>query len=190
MILFSRKFKNTTPSAKEWRNEVAYRSMILLRTTVAVIEYPYQLFPPWNVPELSGVELQVCKPPTTTRWIHGHHHHHHHDPEHPSEHDARKVAEWEHSVRVPFQLAFLLRETICGQEERLSHPMLSIQEMKLLEIVDNMLQGYYGIQRCFLMMKGSPPAVSVSLVSSRDGLTRWNAPFLAAAVLCSTLASY
>jgi hypothetical protein len=61
MVIWSRKYRNTTMEAKEWRLEVAYRTMLLLRTIVAVLEYPTRKIPAWTVPELSGIELQVCK---------------------------------------------------------------------------------------------------------------------------------
>jgi hypothetical protein len=59
-VVFSRKYKITQQEAKEWRSEIAYRIMLVLRTTVAIIEYPNDIIPAWQLPELSsGLELQA-----------------------------------------------------------------------------------------------------------------------------------
>jgi len=54
--LFTR--ENTDESSKEWRHEIAYRSLILLRTSMAVIDFPTTKVPAWSVPELNGNELE------------------------------------------------------------------------------------------------------------------------------------
>lgn len=43
-------------AAKEWRQEVAYRAMILLQVVMAVIDYPTTKVPAWDIPELTGEE--------------------------------------------------------------------------------------------------------------------------------------
>ena len=60
MVLLSKRNRNNDEVAKEWRNEVAYRSMIVLRTAVAVIDYTTNKVPAWDIPELSGTELQFA----------------------------------------------------------------------------------------------------------------------------------
>ena len=52
------------------------------------------------------------------------------------------------SLRVPTRMAYLLRESICSQEERLQHPMHIQLENKLLSSVDSIVQGYYGYVYC------------------------------------------
>jgi predicted membrane chloride channel (bestrophin family) len=49
---------NTENAAKEWRFELSYRCLLLLRTTMAVIDFPTSDVPAWNVPELKGFELK------------------------------------------------------------------------------------------------------------------------------------
>jgi hypothetical protein len=148
-VVFSRKYKNTDPQAKEWRSEIAYRIMLVLRTTVAIIDYPNDKIPAWQLPELSsGLELQACKPgstTTTTTWNHQWAHHNHNNSEESEAYsDPILAADLMHSFRVPIRLTFLLRESICSQEERLTHPLVMDQELKLLEYVDRILEGYYG----------------------------------------------
>ncbi len=62
IIIFSRKLKNNSQAAKEWRNEIAYYSLLLLRTMVAVIEYELEQIAAWEVPEHSGFELEYVMP--------------------------------------------------------------------------------------------------------------------------------
>ena len=50
LIILSRVGRNT--AAQEWRNEVAHRTMLVLRTAVACMVYPTSKVPSWNVPEL------------------------------------------------------------------------------------------------------------------------------------------
>jgi predicted membrane chloride channel (bestrophin family) len=46
--------KNSNDASKEWRSEVAYLALIILRTAMAAIDYPSDLLPAWDIPELSG----------------------------------------------------------------------------------------------------------------------------------------
>ena len=143
-VVFSRKYKNKQQEAKEWRSEIAYRIMLVLRTTVAIIEYPNDKIPAWQLPELSsGLELQACMPGTTwNRWAH----HNDNDDDNNSSESSEPIvaADLKNSFRVPIRLAFLLRESICSQDERLGHPLVIDQELKLLEYVEKILESYYG----------------------------------------------
>jgi len=136
-IVFSRRNKNNDQAAKEWRSEIAYRCLLMTRTTVANAEFPLSQIPAYEVPELSGQELEFCTP----------------------DREFMRHAEIPHSkgldsFRVPLKVAQLLRETICSQEERLAKPMVIHQEMSLLASVDSFLNGYYGIRN--LMMTPTP----------------------------------
>jgi len=46
----------TDVPSKEWRHEMAYRSMIFLRTAMAVIDFPSTKLPSWEVSDLEGKE--------------------------------------------------------------------------------------------------------------------------------------
>ena len=126
-LAFSRRNKNTSEAAKTWRSEIAYRSLLLLRTSVAVIEYRSEKIAAWDVPEMTGVELDYCKP--TNAW---------------RRHSQMPFTEYTDSMRVPLRMAYLLRESILSQEGRLSKPLAMAQENKLLGSVDSFLGGYYG----------------------------------------------
>jgi hypothetical protein len=101
----------------------------MLRTSVAVIQFQSEKVPAWDVPELSGVEFEYCQPGEISR-------------RHAQTTCSDSV--FTDSMRVPLQMAYLLRQSICSQEERLSDPLVTAQEMKLLGSVDSFLNGYYG----------------------------------------------
>ena len=122
---------NNDIAAKEWRNEVAYRTLALLRCSVAVILYPTTKVPSWDVPELNGFEREDVKNniflnPATLRYAH------------------KNRSEYEENLRVPIRLAYLLRKSIHSQERRLNKPLHVVRELKLLGAVDGFMNGYYG----------------------------------------------
>jgi Bestrophin, RFP-TM, chloride channel len=126
---------DTSLQAKEWRFELLYRLLLLLRTSMAVIDYPTTGIPAWDLPELSGMEKDdiVNKATFMTlemqRWAH---------------HDKPR-SEWEESMRVPIRLAFLLRKTIHSQETSLNPKIPTPIENKLHASVDGFMAGYYAI---------------------------------------------
>jgi hypothetical protein len=103
--------------------------MLLLRTSIAVVQYQSEKVPAWDVQELSGFELEYCQPGEISR-------------RHAQTSISGSV--FTDSMRVPLQMAYLLRQSICSQEEHMSDPMALAQEMKLLGSVDSFLNGYYG----------------------------------------------
>jgi len=128
MLIFSKRYENNDTASKEWRSEVVYRALLLLRTAVAVIEYESEGIAAWEVPELSGVELEYCRPANSWR-----------------RHQQTPANRRTDSMRVPLRMAYLLRESIVSQEERLTNkPLTLVQEGKLLGSVDTFLDGFYG----------------------------------------------
>lgn len=127
MLVYSRRLKNNNIASKEWRMEVAYRMMMLLRTSVAVIEYPSHKVAPWEVAELSGQELEYVRP--SESW---------------HRHLTVPRDRYSDSMRVPLLMAYLLRESIASQTDRLMNPVEAIHENKLMGSVDSFLVGYYG----------------------------------------------
>jgi predicted membrane chloride channel (bestrophin family) len=128
-------FSNHTTDqvAKEWRNEVAYRALLLLRLSMAVIDYPTTTVPAWDVPELRGAELEDIKAslftnPANRRWAHG------------------TRSEWEETMRVPIRMAYLLRKTVHSQGTVLAVPLALEQENRMLGSIDSFMNGYYGIR--------------------------------------------
>lgn len=125
---------NDDIAAKEWRNEVAYRTLALLRCSVAVILYPTSKTPAWEVPELNGFERDDIQRntflnPATLRYAH----------------ETR--SEYEENLRVPIRLAYLLRKSIHSQEVRLGESLHVNRELKLLGTVDAFMTGFYGIRK-------------------------------------------
>jgi len=151
---------DTSKKASEWRSEVGYRCLLLLRTAMSVIDYPTTQQPAWEVPELSGFELEDVKKSVYTskenrRWAH------------------KDRSEWEETMRVPIRIAYLLRKSIHAQGPRLGNSrMETSQENKLLSSVDQFMGGYYGIRKFlttpvpFPLVQVSPPPEPVCVGSS------------------------
>ncbi|KAL3934521.1 MAG: hypothetical protein SGARI_003348, partial [Bacillariaceae sp.] len=139
-LVYSRSKKNADRNGKEWRSELAYRAMRLLQTTVANIRYPAQKVPAYDIPELSGVELQCATP----------------DKDFLRRANIPSTEESD-SVRVPKRMAQLVRETVCSQGDRLSHPISIQQEMTLLACVDKFQGGNYGMRKFMVRLTTPVP---------------------------------
>jgi hypothetical protein len=125
-LTFSRKHtRNTTLESKEWRMETAYRILLLLRTSIAVLQLRTLGVAPWEVPELSGQELEFCRPSLSWR-----------------RHAQSTQSRESDSIKVPMLMAFLLRESVSSQEQRLSHPMTALQEDRLLQGIESYMTAY------------------------------------------------
>lgn len=166
-------------AAKEWRHEIAYRSALLLKVAMAIIDYPIDKVEPWKLPELNGMEAQAIQSlvnnPTNRRWVH----------------EERSV--WEEAMRVPIHLAYMLRQTIHSQNSRLQTPIQVNLENKLLAYVDSYMNGYFGIQKFlttvrnfFAVPKNELPNLlsltrahtfSIHLSRFRFRSFKWHAPF-------------
>jgi hypothetical protein len=148
-IVFSRGSKNSDDIGKEWRSELAYRTMLLLRTSVANIQYGTTQIPAYELPELSGVELELCVP--NREFL---------------RHANIPHSESIDSMRVPQKVAHLLRETICGQEDRLTHPIHIQKEMNLLGDVDQFVGGFFGMRQ--FMVTISHKGIDYVVTNERD----------------------
>jgi len=129
---------------KEWRNLVAYRSNVLLRTAMAVIDYSD---PPhlacWELKELSEeekVEIQkyiFCDTGNNqggmSRWKHGH----------------ESTTLYEENMRVPIRMAFKLRQALrLHKQIFVGDNQIEVpQELRLMANVDAFLSGYFGIRK-------------------------------------------
>lgn len=137
-------------AAREWRHEVAYRCLILLRTSMVVIEYPESSVTPWQIQELNGVELEDIRNslfinPKNHRWAHS----------------ERTI--WEETMRVPIRIAYLIRKSVHSQTRRLSEQIQVTQENKLLANVDTFMVGFFGMKK-FLTTVRCISSFSKSLV--------------------------
>jgi hypothetical protein len=129
-FVYSRKGNNTDAAAKEWRSELAYRVLLLLRTTVSNIEYPSVRVPAYEIPELSGMEWQYVQPDRNFL-----------------QRAEIPYSEEINSIRVPNRMAQLVRETICSQLSRLQHPMNVQEELNVLVSVEKFQEAYYGMRK-------------------------------------------
>ena len=124
--------------AEEWRHEVAYRTLLLLRTTMVVIEYPIHHTLPWTIPEVNGMEanhirknLLATTNTTTANGIR----------------NSNYNAIWEDVLRVPIQIEYLLRKSIHSNMIRLTEPIPIQLELKIFMSVDNFMNGYYSMRK-------------------------------------------
>ena len=126
--------KNDTKSSKEWRLEVAYRTCILLRTAMAVIDYPEDKIPAWDVDELNGSEKEDIM---RTIYL---------DPQVAALRMEIR-SEFEENMRVPIRISYLLRKSIHSHATRLEDPMHVAFEGRLLGSVDSFMNGFYGMRK-------------------------------------------
>jgi hypothetical protein len=115
-------------SGKEWRNEVTYRMLLLLRAAMAVVNYPSSGIALWEIPQLgSGVLNDVKHNLPPLQWLH-----------------ERERSDFEWNMRIPVRLSYLLRKSIRSQESRLKTPMSTFAEGDLYGCVNGFMDGYYG----------------------------------------------
>lgn len=127
-VCLSKHYGNMDEEAREWRNELAYRSMILLRMAIAVVEFCSKGQPAWECEELTGIEKLYMTPDDS--WsLHS---------------QATSENEYTNSMRVPFRAAFLVRETVTSNEHRLKTPLHITQMNAMLTSVDRFMSGFYG----------------------------------------------
>lgn len=138
-------------SSKEWRHELAYRSMALLRVVMAVIDFPTTKIAAWEVSELNGaeredVERTIFLNPDLQRLSHS---------------ESSEQSVWKETMRVPVRLAYALRKTIHSQNQRVAEPAHVALESRLHGSVDAFMQGYYGM-RVFLTTPVPFPLVQMA----------------------------
>jgi Bestrophin, RFP-TM, chloride channel len=145
-----------TMVAKEWRHEVGYRALLLLRTTMVIIDYPIHHVAPWNIPELNGIEATdiknnlICSTTPPSRWIHG-----------KVGNERRTV--WEDALRVPIRVEYLLRKSVHANALRLTEAVPIQLELKIFANIDNFMNGYYSMRKFLTTVRinncFSPPAL-------------------------------
>lgn len=156
--------QDQSDSAKQWRQDVSYSTILMLRVTMAVLEMPsHPTMDPWNVPELSYEHQHYIK--NLSMW-------HNPTPVVPgnvateaADSNATSAAttsvslplvspqaRLEDAFRVPTVLAFLLRKEILKQRDGtwlqaglLKHPCN--EEMQMLDQVAAFLKCVGGLQK-------------------------------------------
>eukprot|EP00549_Striatella_unipunctata_P015225 CAMPEP_0118679270 /NCGR_PEP_ID=MMETSP0800-20121206/3696_1 /TAXON_ID=210618 ORGANISM="Striatella unipunctata, Strain CCMP2910" /NCGR_SAMPLE_ID=MMETSP0800 /ASSEMBLY_ACC=CAM_ASM_000638 /LENGTH=399 /DNA_ID=CAMNT_0006575249 /DNA_START=1379 /DNA_END=2579 /DNA_ORIENTATION=+ len=103
-VTFSR--YESSAQATQWRAEVARRTVVLLRTSVTVLEYDSKGMDAWKVPELTKDEKQ-----------------------------ALLTSVGKSNERTPLVLALFLRSTIASHKEYLSAPLAVNKELLILKNV-------------------------------------------------------
>jgi hypothetical protein len=147
--------RDKSTRAKEWRQDVIYNGIILLRVTMAVLEFranPDQ--EPWDVPELSWIQQADIKqnlfldrlgsPDEVSTSVRNLRHSHLGG----AKDGGRRVLE--EACRVPVGLGFNLRKEILKQRDgkwlkkgTWDHPCN--EEIKLLDLVADFLKAYSGL---------------------------------------------
>jgi hypothetical protein len=128
-----------TMVAEEWRHEVAYRTLLLLRTTMVAVEYPIHQTLPWTIPELNGMEandiknnlLSITNAPSAAS----------------SSNNRNYNAVWEDVLRVPIRIEYLLRKSVHSNTIRLTEPIPIQLELKVFTSIDNFMNGYYNMRK-------------------------------------------
>ena len=120
---------DSSVSAKEWRSQVTYRALLLLRTSMAVIDYNDSRVKVSEIPELSGPERLDLQQhlPLSNHWLH----------------ESR--TDYEENLRIPIRLSYLLRKSIRSQEVRIKPPLHVIAEGDLYAFVNGFMDGYHAI---------------------------------------------
>lgn len=120
--------------AQKWRLEVAYRTLLVLRSAMAVLNFSVREVSVWNLPELNGEEKeQVLR----NLLINPENQHYAIDPN----------TDFEENIRVPNLVAYMLTESIVSQSKRLKKELPLGQEMKMLSSVDSFMGGYFGLRK-------------------------------------------
>jgi len=142
--------KDQSEEAKEWRHEIAYNTCMLLRLTMAVIDYEDSKIAPWKVPELTEeLKKDLCDNMNmsvggkSSRWTHG------------------ERGEKEEGLRVPIRMAYIVRKSIWKNRNALETEFQAWEYGKLFASVDHFMNGYYG-QRIFLTTPFPFPLVQMA----------------------------
>lgn len=113
---------------------MAYRTLLHLRSSMAVLNYSVSQEAAWQLPELNGEEKDQVKRnllinPVNYRYAI----------------DENTLGE--ENMRVPILVSFMLAETINEQGKRLKNPIAQGQENKLYDSLDTFMEGYYGLRK-------------------------------------------
>ena len=121
--------------AKEWRHRVSYRTCMLLRVAMGVIDYCEHHINVWELEELEEMDraeitrflfLDTGGSQNALKWAHG------------------PRTEFEENMRVPIALAYLLRKEVRRHRSELKKALETPQELKLMSSIDNFMVGYHG----------------------------------------------
>jgi len=143
--VYSLSKNRTQTSAKEWRNDVAYNSMVFLRVVQAVLDYPSRREPAWMF-----VNQTLRNEITTKIYVRT-----------PKFSSGVQRGEFEEQIRIPGMIAYKVREAIEMQSEALETPLAPLQERALRHSVDRSGEGWTHL-RYFLTTPHPFPLVQMT----------------------------
>lgn len=147
----------TNDSASAWRHEVAYRSLMLLRASMAVMDFPIKRQPVWDLAEWNGVEqdyilrhyresLSFTRPSSfRLPWTRSNSSNNLFASTSSSTYLDEDDVLWELSLRIPARLEFLLQTTLHSQRLRLEKPIQCSQETRLFTSLAAFMTAYGGM---------------------------------------------
>jgi predicted membrane chloride channel (bestrophin family) len=137
-----------SPSAQEWRRKVAYQTILLLRVTMAAIEFRSSSINTWDVTD-ENLELLTPTTPAHRRLV----------SVMPSAltPQNQRISKWAHgertmadeNFRAPIVLAYNLRQAILVQRngEYLEKRMHVNEELKILGFVSDYVTAFHGLKK-------------------------------------------
>lgn len=108
----------TSDRAKQWRADLARRTIVLLKTVVSVLEFETRQVHAWKVPELTKDEKIAM---------------------------LRAVGK--SNERSPLVLCMFMRSTISSQGDFLDNPMHVNKELRLYKFVSDFVTAYHGLTK-------------------------------------------
>jgi hypothetical protein len=125
-------------AAPEWRSEVAYLLMMLIRTVLAALSFDATGMPAWEIPELAHSEIRndLCSN------LDAHYSNTNNGANAGSPLDTYDEQRGK-NFRVPIRIAFLLRESIYSQRTRLNVMMEYLEESTLFNSLTVFMAAYH-----------------------------------------------
>lgn len=133
MVIFSS--DNINQSGKEWRHEIAYLTMLLLRSVMCTIDYESERQVAWDLPEMDETVRKMLK---KNLYL---------NDDNSKYRLKARTSEREENMRVPIRLSLKVRQAIMAQRTKLSKPFSLFEELKLLTTIDQFMNGFYGIRK-------------------------------------------
>ena len=120
-------------SAKQWRSELAFRVITMLKASMAVMNQPSTGTDLTDIPEVNMAvleDLEINVPVPTAQWLH-----------------AEDIADIEKNLRVPQRLSYMVRKCIRSQEGKVKPTVPVVAEGDLYNFLNTFMDGYYGVHK-------------------------------------------
>lgn len=128
--------RESTPRTRQWRSDVAFYSILLLRATMVSLEHESSAKNAWDIPELDKVDKDgMRRSPVKSSCVDG------------LDFLSRRSTR-EENFRVPVFLALQLRKTIVSHKNGfLTKPMVVNEERAILDCVVKYMSSFHGIRQ-------------------------------------------